>query len=228
MRRFPDLETCSLVKRNCPVCNTEMKFYRKWKTLRYKIHKCRKIISMKANSFFSGIKVRSSTVLHIACLRLLKMPITGIISMIKMSSKTVGALCSYFHQPVSEAVNGSRNRRNEIKKTQYNRGKAHVNEVWVICDVKRTLAKCIFIISIGKGSIEIIREVAAKHVLPGSVTFTDCWAGCNYLTRESGDYEHLTVNHSKFFKGPITGIHTNTIEGTWNGLKLSVKARNWV
>ncbi|KAG2196834.1 hypothetical protein INT46_001751 [Mucor plumbeus] len=32
-------------------------------------------------------------------------------------------------------------------------------------------------------------------------------------------YKHMTVNHSKNFKDPVTGVHTNTIEGRWNGLK---------
>ena len=36
----------------------------------------------------------------------------------------------------------------------------------------------------------------------------------------------MTVNHSKNFKDPVTGAHTNTIEGTWNGFKQSIILRN--
>ena len=33
-------------------------------------------------------------------------------------------------------------------------------------------------------------------------------------------YEHRAVNHSINFKDPITGEHTNTIESTWNHVKI--------
>ena len=36
----------------------------------------------------------------------------------------------------------------------------------------------------------------------------------DYYIRYHG-YTHVTVNHSKWFKDPKTGSHTNTIEGTW-------------
>ena len=37
---------------------------------------------------------------------------------------------------------------------------------------------------------------------------------------------HWTVNHSKNFKDPDTGVHTNTIEGTWHGLKIKISNKN--
>ena len=36
---------------------------------------------------------------------------------------------------------------------------------------------------------------------------------------------HKTVNHSKNFVNPETGTHTNTIEGTWHGIKIHVPGR---
>ena len=38
-------------------------------------------------------------------------------------------------------------------------------------------------------------------------------------------FEHKTVNHSKFFKDTVRGIHTNTIEGLWNGIKGQSRSR---
>ena len=30
------------------------------------------------------------------------------------------------------------------------------------------------------------------------------------------------MNHTDHFVDPLTGVHTNTIEGTWNGMKMHI------
>ena len=63
-----------------------------------------------------------------------------------------------------------------------------------------------------------------RHVHPGSTIYTDLWKGYSDLT-DLG-YEHHTVNHSRYFKDPTTGVHTNSIDGLWNGIKTKIKPRN--
>ena len=36
---------------------------------------------------------------------------------------------------------------------------------------------------------------------------------------------HKTVNHSKQFKDPVTGVHSNTIEGNWSAIKRQTPVR---
>ena len=68
-------------------------------------------------------------------------------------------------------------------------------------------------------------EVISRHVAAGSIIHTDLWWGYAQLS-ESLDVQHRTVNHSNHFVDPEDRTHTNSIEGTWNGLKLKTFPRN--
>lgn len=70
-------------------------------------------------------------------------------------------------------------------------------------------------------------DILDQHMLPGSIIHTDLWKG--YLGMENIiEVEHRTVNHSKGFKDKDTGAHTNSNEGTWNGVKLNIRPCNRV
>ncbi|KAG0904227.1 hypothetical protein G6F33_012818 [Rhizopus arrhizus] len=63
--------------------------------------------------------------------------------------------------------------------------------------------------------------------MTGSHVMVDCWKG--YKGIDSDPSRNLTVetvNHSKTFRDPKTGACTNTIEGTWNGIKRGVTSRH--
>ncbi|CAG8844853.1 16307_t:CDS:1, partial [Gigaspora margarita] len=52
-----------------------------------------------------------------------------------------------------------------------------------------------------------------------------CWGEYNGIEDEL-NVKHKTVNHSKWFTDPKTGVNTNTIEGVWNDIKLQVAPHN--
>ena len=55
-----------------------------------------------------------------------------------------------------------------------------------------------------------LNAVRARCIEAGSVVYTDCWGDYNDL-KEIG-YVHQTVNDSRHYVDPETGVHTQEIE----------------
>ena len=104
-------------------------------------------------------------------------------------------------------------------KRKYHKGH-RVDGVWVIGGIERGNPKNMFAVTVINRSDDILLDVIKKYVKEGSVVYTDLWKAYSKMP-EVMDVEHQTVNNSKYFKHPKTGVHINTIEGTWNGIKLA-------
>lgn len=66
-----------------------------------------------------------------------------------------------------------------------------------------------------------LEKAITDNVAPGSTVMTDEYRPYNHVTRLG--YDHRRVNHSS--KEFVVGQnHTNTIEGAWSHLKLSIRA----
>jgi len=83
----------------------------------------------------------------------------------------------------------------------------------------------VFCVQVPNRSAPTLLAVIRRHVRPGSILYTDLWKGYRTRDLERIGMTHLTVNHSRHFVDPDTGVHTNTIEGTWAGLKMMVSRR---
>ena len=60
-----------------------------------------------------------------------------------------------------------------------------------------------------------------QHVHRGTLIVTDKWKG--YLHLDKHGYRHEDVNHKREFVNPLTGAHTNGIEGSWLHAKRHVR-----
>lgn len=105
-------------------------------------------------------------------------------------------------------------------KRKYHRGHG-VDGVWMLGMVEKTPERRIILIHVPVRNRATLERIIMKYVRHGSTVRTDKWGG--YARLSSLGYIHETVNPS--FKDPVTGAHTNTIEGNWSPLKRFVPPR---
>lgn len=102
-----------------------------------------------------------------------------------------------------------------FSKSKYNRGVPYPQQ-WVFGGICRETREC-FLYAVPNRTAPVLLSCIKENILPGSKIISDEWKAYNQIPKIPGyffDYE--TVNHSKTFKDPITGAHTNNIEGLWS------------
>jgi transposase-like protein len=219
----------------CAVCSGRMTLRQSKKIYRCTTHLCRKEKSIRTNSFFANSKLPFRKIMQIAYHWLLKTPNASIIAATSCDSHTITSFIGYFRQLVGESLDdedsiiGGNNVIVEIDESKLGKRKYHrghrVDGLWVLGGIERTPNKKVFLLEVPNRSAETLLSVITAHVAPGSIIMTDLWKAYSNLESLGFGYRHLTVNHSKQFFNPKNGCCTNTIEGLWNGLKLSVKPR---
>lgn len=195
---------------------------------------CAKAISIFKGSFFQNSKIKCNEVLHIAYLWLAKVKATSIITITGNASDTITAYIKHLNQLIADNIReedciiGGQNIIVEIDeckiaKIKYHRGHP-VEGAWIVGGIERTIERRFFCEVVENRTKDTLHEIITRRIRPGSIVHTDCHRG--YIGIEEYNLTHKTVNHSLYFKDPETGVHTNTIEGTWAGLKASIPVRN--
>jgi transposase-like protein len=216
----------------CPVCDGDVRLSEKLYHCRSR--NCRKKVSVLAGSFFAGSRLKCNEILLFGYYWLGGCSHSQLSKFTGFGRATVTEYMQHFRQLISESLEpedtliGGDDITVEVDESKFGKRKAnrghHVEGVWVIGGVERTEARRIFVEVVSDRSAATLLEVIGRHVRPGSIVNTDLWRGYSGLS-EALDVQHRTVNHSLHFVSP-EGVHTNTIEGTWNGIKFIVPARN--
>jgi hypothetical protein len=218
-------------KEECEECFSPVR--REKKGWRCRNSKCRKIRSIFIHSFFAKVKIDCCEILLIGRLWLAKSSFTTIEDLTGHSRNTIADYMNFYRKLIAETLEdedtmiGGHGIIVEIDECKLGKRKYHrghrVEGVWVIGGIEKTQQKRIFIEAIADRSAQTLRSVIIRHVRELSIIRTDLWRGYNL---EGLNMTHQTVNHSENFVDPITGVHTNTIEGFWNGLKYHIAPRN--
>lgn len=117
-------------------------------------------------------------------------------------------------------------------KRKYNRGRMagaredrHAKWVFGCIDVDTQQSACWFV---PNRSAAILMEKIEDFILPGTTIHTDEWAAYNGIGTSRNGYIHRTVCHKRNFVDPLTGVHTQNIEGYWCHAKKPMKAAHGV
>jgi hypothetical protein len=217
----------------CQSCGSEVTL--SGTVYRCKRRKCRKKESLIKGTIFAESKLPCNKVLQMAYHWLAECKHKSIVLTTGLSKPTVTKFLGYFRQLVScvldtdDMIIGGQGVVVEIDeskfgKRKYHRGH-HVEGVWVIGGVERTNERLMFAEVVDRRDAQTLIDVISRHVAEGSIVHTDMWGGYAQLEHLL-NVQHRAVNHSQHFVDPEHGTHTNTIEGTWNGIKLKVSPRN--
>jgi transposase-like protein len=95
--------------------------------------------------------------------------------------------------------------------------------VWVFGMVERSPSRRIIMIPVENRSALTLINLLTKYVISESTIYSDCFRAYSHI-KDHFDV-HKQVNHSLSFVDSISNVHTNTIEGNWNGVKISIPAR---
>ena len=107
---------------------------------------------------------------------------------------------------------------------KYNKGH-EVPGCWVSVGVDRTNERNIFAVVVADRTAHTLIANIRRYIRPGSIIYTDCWAAYNDLDSLDAGFQYGSVNHTYNYVDPLSNVHINTIEGTWNGIKRNINAR---
>lgn len=105
-----------------------------------------------------------------------------------------------------------------------------IERLWDVNKSKYKAGKAICVVVQARDE-RTLKEIIVKHVRKGSIVHSDLWKAYNNVGYYTDDgivpyySKHLTVNHKKNYKDPVTGCHTNTIEGHWRVSKSAIPKR---
>jgi hypothetical protein len=225
-----ELLACSV----CNACGSKASLNCKTKLFRCTRYNCRKKWSCLKSTFFAHSKLPVHKMLYLAYHWLAGITHDSLCRIGGFSEHTVTEFTRDLQTLVSDSLDeediviggqGIIVELDESKfgKRKYNRGH-HVEGVWVFGGIERTDERKTFLRVVEKRDAYTLRCVILRHVHKGSILITDFWRG--YLGIEELGYEDLRVNHSVGFVDNETGACTNTIEGTWSGVKRMIPVRN--
>ena len=114
----------------------------------------------------------------------------------------------------------------EIDESKFGRRKFHrgryVEGHWVFGGVERGTGKA-FVVEVPSRDAATLLPIIRRHIRHGTRSFSDEWRAYNAIQAQAGaNYDHRTVNHSRYFVDPNNDAHTQNVEASCKRLFRSL------
>uniref|UniRef100_A0A914QWH8 ISXO2-like transposase domain-containing protein n=1 Tax=Panagrolaimus davidi TaxID=227884 RepID=A0A914QWH8_9BILA len=188
-------------------------------------HRC----SIRKGTFFSQSKLHLCQIMELIYYTLLQTPqnsikeITGYANgtLVDWQSFIREVLKNYYYDKVQPL--GGIGEVVEIDESKFGRRKYHkghkVDGIWIWGGLERSSGRVVMC-PVQHRDKRTLHALIKRWIKPGTTVISDCWSAYNGI--EEYGMQHLTVNHSKNFKDPVTGACTNRIESSWRHAKAAL------
>ncbi|KAG0435503.1 hypothetical protein DMUE_4699 [Dictyocoela muelleri] len=105
-----------------------------------------------------------------------------------------------------------------FNRRKYNKGRFK-KPLWVFGGVEVGTNRCFFY-EVESRNKDTLQPLIDLNINKGSDVVSDMWRA--YIGLENKGFNHYTVNHKYNFVNPMTGKHTQLIEGLWNLAKKKI------
>lgn len=219
--------------KNCIKCGSSLKRNKREGRVRCEWKACKARYSIWTNTIFEKSKLNQIEILQILELWMQKASLNLISYVLNINRKSIWRVMKkvstilvpkYYDK--NEIIGGEQQiieiDESKFGKRKYHKGH-HVEGVWVFGMIEKNEPKRVKLVVVDERTKQTLTTKLIENVHTESVIHSDCWKG--YTDVKNVFSEHKTVNHSIGFKNKDTGVHTNTIEGTWNAIKMHVPLR---
>ena len=109
---------------------------------------------------------------------------------------------------------------------KYHRGQMRDGH-WVFGGIETATGNCFMVeCPNNRRDAATLLPIIQQWILPGTTIVSDLWRAYGGVAALPQNYTHLTVNHSVNFVDPVTGAHTQMIEGHWSQVKRKYRQMN--
>eukprot|EP01083_Nonionella_stella_P005418 15655_1 len=200
--------------------------------------RCRSTHSIRTNSIYHKSQLSLSTHLRILYKYCASCPVSIAAQQLKQlaTRKTISTYYAKYRRCLGIAVDRyyadprnklGRNAVIEIDESKFNKKAKHHRgrqlgqpDMWVLGLVERNTGRC-YLIHVPDRTTATLVPIIQRIASAGCGIMSDLWRA--YLSLGDEGFVHLSVNHSVQFVDPLTGAHTNTIEGLWGNAKDKFK-----